>query len=359
MTDRDVRRQRLAEITDVILDGNSHPGVLLHACNELRDIFLDITGVGGDNPESAADRDDLLLESGKAISPWGAGRCVTEFSRTAKYLRGLHDGISDAIREHKGRPVSVLYAGCGPYAALAVPLMNRFSPGSVQFTLLEINGRSLHAARRIIEELRYEDFVSGFVQCDATTYRHPAGRPFHVIVTETMLRALEVEPQAAITLNLADQLCAGGIFIPRRIVIDACLANVGNEFTTYPAGAEISEEDLKNPARNRRRLLLGRLIDFTAESAVALRDKVVADGAGRSFFPPVTVKIPPDAAPDLNKVMLLTNVDVYGPHCMGDYESSITNTLQLKFPGRPANGSEIEFRYVMGKRPGFEWGVIQ
>ena len=237
--------------------------------------------------------------------------------------------------------------------------MDRFSPDQVQFTLLEINEVSLNSAKALIKRFEYDDHISNYHLCDATSYRHPAGSPFHIIITETMLRALEIEPQAAITLNLADQLCEGGIFIPQRIIIDASLVDMTKEFTFYPAGSEIPQEDIDNPGRNRRRQFLGRLLDFTASSAMEIREEVTNDASERPCFPSLTLKIPSHIEPGLDMLVLLTNIEIYGSHFMGDYESSITNSLQLTERKKVETCSEIVFTYVMGEKPGFQWQVIK
>jgi len=352
-------RQELSNITTILLDESSYPGQLLESCNEMHGLLSGISGVGGEDYEVSTDKEDLMLSSGKAISTWSAGRCIIEFSRTAKYLRGLHDAISDMLKSEKERPLRILYAGCGPYATLALPLMEKFSPDQLQFTLLEINEVSLESAKTLIKSFEYDDFVSDYHLCDATSYHHPTGRPFHIIITETMLRALEIEPQAAITLNLADQLCEGGIFIPQRIVIDTALVDMAKEFTFYPAGSEIPQEDIDNPGRNRRRQFLGRLLDFTASSALEIREKVTSDSSGQPHFPPITLKIPSHIEPGLDMLLLLTNIEIYGHHFMGDYESSITNSLQLTERKKVESWSEIEFTYVIGKKPGFQQCIVK
>ena len=116
--DKEEKRQRLSEIAELLLKEESHAGLLLNACNELRSLFMEITGVGSDDLEADHDKEDIFLSSGKAISTWSAGRCITEFSRTTKYLRALHDAIMDLLKSKKERPLRVLYAGCGPYATL-------------------------------------------------------------------------------------------------------------------------------------------------------------------------------------------------------------------------------------------------
>ncbi len=352
---KEARRQKLGEITAVILDAEALPGILLNACHEMYALFGCITGVGEES-EQREDQKDIFLDSGKALAPIDAARCVNDMARTSVYLRGLQDGIAEAMRRFDGS-VNVLYAGCGPYATLAVPLMTRFSPGSVNFTLMDINERSLNAAMVLIKELGLEDYVDDYLLCDAVTYDHPKDKPVHLIVTETMQRAFDKEPQVALTLNLARQLAEGGIFIPERITISACLAHMGSEHTLYPAGSELPEEDLEDPARNRKRLPLGPLLDFTAESAVELSGKIKEDGKGRPVFPPVKVSVPEDIDGIFDVVMLLTHINVYGRHRLGDYDSGLTNPLVLNDLGRPNSGCSIEFRYLLGERPGYEWRV--
>ena len=318
-------------------------------------LFGDITGVGEES-EQKVDQEDIFLDSGKALAPIDAARCVNDMARTSKYLRGLKEGIEVAMRRFD-EPVNVLYAGCGPYATLAIPLMTCFLPGDVKFTFMDINERSLNTAKIVIKELGLADYVDDYLLCDAVTYEPPEEKPIHLVVTETMQRAFDKEPQVALTLNLARRLAEGGIFIPERITISACLAHMGSEHTLYPAGTEMPEEDLKNPAGNRKRLSLGPLLDFTAESAVDLAGKVKEDGKVRPALPPVTVNIPQDIDDSFDALMLLTHISVFGSHKLGDYDSGLTNPLVLHDLGRPKRGSLIEFSYLLGERPGFEWRV--
>lgn len=81
-----------------------------------------------------------------------------------------------------------------------------FYSSEVGFTLLEINSHSIENLRKVIKAFNAQEYVENIVQCDATEYKVDKDKPIHMIVTETMQRALKKEPQVAITLNLAHKI---------------------------------------------------------------------------------------------------------------------------------------------------------
>ena len=95
--------------------------------------------------------------NGLAISPKMAEMCTIDFMRTIKFIRGLHDAISNLKKIITGRPIQILYAGIGPYATLAVPLMSIFSSSEANFTLIDIHPESIESARSVIETLGFEN----------------------------------------------------------------------------------------------------------------------------------------------------------------------------------------------------------
>lgn len=329
--------QQLERLTEDLLS-LSHPGPLRAAALDLHALFSRIVGLRDDSSDPA-DTQPTNLPAGVAIDPLSAARCTLDFARTTKFLRGIYAAVRVAQQRFFAQPIEILYAGCGPFATLAIPLMTQFSADEVRFTLLDIHQRSLDSARLLVETLGFAAHVRDYLQADAATYVQPAERTLHIVITETMLEALRKEPQVAVTLNLAPQLCAGGILIPERITVDACLYNPATEFQLTPAGS-VDESPSKS---ERMRIMLGRLIELDIASV----PRLCSEG-----FPAVRIKLPAADEQRL-RLMLRTEVTVFESFILGDYAASITIPHQDKEFDALAPGSGVMFQYEVGSMPGF------
>ena len=327
------------------------------AAIDLYRLFSRITGIQrfADHPQDSI---ETVVPAGKAISPADAASCILDFARTVEFLRGAYAALRAAKSRFSERPIEVLYAGCGPFAALAVPLATQFTADEVQFTLVDMHDRSLHCAQHLFRVLGLSDFVRQWIRADAASYVHDSGKPLHMVVTETMQRALENEPQVAIVLNLAPQLCPNGILVPEKISIDACLFDLNEEFVVRPFGSNPALAACGNSRAGRRRLELGQVFEITAKSAHDLR-VARKDGAllADDGFPPIVLDVPRPPNTPLH-LMLRTTITVFGTAVLHEYESGITQPLILHALGVARPGGRIAIQYVLGEKPGFKcWWV--
>ena len=129
---------------------------------------------------------ESFLPSGWAISPVQAGLCAREPYRSAAFIQGLALAVRERLDVNGGRPVRVLYAGCGPFALLALPVMAVLDASEVQFAILDVHAETLDYARDLIAALGLDSHVDEYICADAAAYQMPAGAMPDVIVSETM-----------------------------------------------------------------------------------------------------------------------------------------------------------------------------
>lgn len=247
--------------------------------------------------------------------------------------------VKDAQRPD--RPARVLYAGCGPFATLALPLMSVLSPREAVFTLIDIHEESLFHARQLIDGFGLSSHVAAYVCTDAAQYRIPAGQNPDVIASETMNASLRSEPQVAIARHLMMQ-APDAQLIPEKVIVEACLLHLAKEY------APPVSDGCTAPGPEPDRIYLGTVFELGARH--------IKDWAGlkESVLPAARIRLPDSFAPRY-RPMLLTRIDVYGGNCLLDHESSLN--LPQPFPGKPVfrGGEELQFRYRLGSRPGLEY----
>ena len=314
---------KLKQITDEILFSADDFGRQFSACHALYDFFVELTGISHSS-ENADDSLQTILANGKAIAPKEAAHCVLDFARTTQFLRGIYAAIIELKKRFPSEKLEILYAGCGPFATLIIPLMSQFEPNDFRVTLIDFHKCSIDAARKIVAELEFDEFIADFLNTDANAYKH--SRKPHLIICETMQTALKKEPQVALTRNLAPQLAERGIFVPQKISVAACLAN--------------SSDNAK-----KERIYLGEILALNAENV--------------SFnFPTITLEIPPIDLKGLD-FMLLTKVSIFDKFVLNDYDSGITYPQILHTLRDVKSGNQIEFTYISDKNPRFEFQVVE
>lgn len=339
---------RLKRITQTLLDPAADPGALRNGSIEMHELFSRICGM---DPEGTAGDDsrETFLPAGKAISPQDAARCVLDYVRTTKFLRGVRAAIDEGQRRFPGEILHVFYAGCGPFAALLLPLATVLRPDQVQFTLVDIHPRSLQHVRRIVETLDLSAFIREYLECDATVYDHEQRSPIHILVMESLQKALAKEPQVALAMNLVPQMSPSGILIPERITLTAALADINAEILGPSTDSEATVVRDGSQAR-RERVVLGPLFEVSVDAVrsyevQAFRDEDQVCIPART----VTAKHPTSGA---QQPVILTSIQIFDSIALGDYESGLTYPTVLLNQDLVAEPGSVSFVYRLGPEPG-------
>ena len=338
----------MRQITDKLLSSDN-PATLEQAALKLHRIFSSITGID-DGSADTRDSNAALLPNGAAIAPRDAARCVIDSARTSKFLRGIHAAITDVGERFPAGPIEILYAGCGPFATLVLPLTTRFRPDQIQLTLIDTHARALELVRGLFQALGLNDYVRDYIQTDATTYVHRGAA--HLLVIEAMQTALSKEPQVGITLNLAPQLCKNGLLIPEKVTVDLCSYDPRLEY--LPPDTCLNEPVSSSTAHraNKNRMKLGRVFELTAAMAFEL-GATPGELSKLSCLPAAGFEIPAHLGARY-ELLLSTTITVYRSHVLGEYESGLTHPLPLFDFSRANRGDRLDFLYSLASKPGLE-----
>lgn len=323
----------LKRLARAITDPQKGVHDLIPEAQGLRDFFERFTHFQLD-PICDIGAGETRLDSGLAVSPTIAAMCLRDLARSVAFIRGTHQALIESLQAR--RASHVLYAGCGPYALLALPSMALLSPDQARFTLLDIHQEALDRALALIDALGFADYVEEAICVDATRYRIPKGELPDVIVSETMAVALHNEPQVTIARRLLGQAPKARL-VPQSVSLEVCLLNPAKEFVLMPSG-----HTGPIPEPERERIYLGKVFELDATSIHTWGD-IEDDSlpAGRVTLP---AKLEKRYLP-----YLLTKIVVYGDNRLQDYDSSLTMPRMI---GGDFKGGEIlNFRYRLGPHP--------
>ena len=319
----------LKTVTDELLSPVLNYSAIREAALSLKKLFSE--AVAFDDTDNSVN-DNIRTPAGLAIDPWSAAFCINDMMRTRKFILGIRDAIEERLRMNPERPVTILYAGTGPFATLLTLLITIFRPVQLQMILLEINPVSFHYLQKTIQQFGMEDYIVDLLQTDAVTWLIPGNQQPDIIVSETMKPGLQREPQVSVVANLLSQCTQKPILIPELIKVDVCM--VGN-LINYPDSI----------------ISLKTLLELDAETAVQIKNNpkdipVLSEG--------ILVTIPELPGLPFTGLILDTSVRVFGQHTLGFNETGITLPLTLmeiaalkNFPAR------LLFKYHIESEPGF------
>ena len=316
MEKQELKKRLLQYSGDLFKAGDFHdklaPAVMGYA--DLLFEYFDVNHTAG--------REDIQTAHGSAIGTFWAARCIREVLRTQRFSRGLYSSVLKMVNQGK-KPVHVLYAGTGPFAALALPVMMLLAPEDVQFTFLEINPESITKLKEVINLFDLDPYVKNIHQCDAAVWEVSSSE-IDIVISETMNRALITEPQVAIMLNLASQLPKEVVFLPEEITISLCKLNGG-----YKEPEKIAELLSFNK---------GSMHSIIQNSL--LRNWAFADQN-------VRVNILEDES-----LYYMTEIRVNDDNTLNFNESSLNLPERLKIDKKQGLVN-LNFRYSLDKKPGF------
>ncbi|KAB7728074.1 hypothetical protein F5984_20190 [Rudanella paleaurantiibacter] len=329
-------RSELNVITHRLLDtAPTDYGTLRAVCHELHDFLVQTTRIDPHNPDNRKNR--VHSDMGYAISLTWAAMCIHDFQRTKTFTDGLFRAVSDRLAQQPDLPVHILYAGTGPFATLILPLVARFSPQQVQFTLLEINAQSYACLTQLITLLDLAPYVSSVQQVDATTWQIPDPHSVDVFVTETMQKALKEEQQVAISLNIVPQLRPDALLIPEQIRLTLALIHYQR-----PAEAHQIPVPIVSPVADV--FLLNR--ETLWQHSPSYRPHHLP-----YVFPSMTIATPQEGVQASTQPHLLTEITVYQNVTLNFNQSGLT----MPFPLRQFSGkipAQMRFEYNVDRVPG-------
>jgi len=282
---------------------------------------------------------ETRLSSGLAVSPSMAAMCLNEHLRTQRFFSGLKQAVEVLLKDKPARQVSVLYAGCGPWATLALPLMSVYPASALRFTLLDIHPQSIASAQSLIGNLGFADYINDYVIADASEYRIATGELPDIILTETMNVTLRNEPQVAICRNLIGQ-APQAIMIPEQVRIDLVQLAPAKEHSMVS-----SDYKGEIPLPQRERIHLGEV--FTLDKGNITRWQSMDSDS----LPAKSIALPEFLDPRL-QLNLLTTITTYGDTTLSDYDSSLTLPVKLQVGEGVVPGHPVHFHYRLGAYPG-------
>lgn len=317
-------KEKLAAISlDILTPGDFHDR-LAPAIRNYSEMLFGLTQL---QPNHTQAREHIYTPHGKAIGTFWAAFCTNELIRTQRFCRGLYKAVTHKLQQNSNSPVHVVYAGTGPFAALALPVIMQFKPSQLQFTLLEINPESYNTLTWLLKTLGLEAYIKSFELCDAITWKVP-NEDVDIVISETMNRALIKEPQINIMLNMVSQLPDAVIYIPQAISVDLAI-NQHNKSTR-----------------------LNRLYTFNKESY----QKIIAQSTGRSHwvFDATQVNYSPHG---IGKLVYIADIIVYADETLTGTDCSLNMPHRIRTE-LPQQEAILEFKYQDGLIPGFEFTVI-
>jgi len=293
--------------------------------NEINSCFQNLTGIYGKD----VDLEHLAClpgETGQALSLNHAAECLLDYKRTTKFLRGFVQSIKDKQKEFPQETIHIFYAGCGPFAPFVTMVAPLFQSEEVQFSLLEINPKSLDTAKELIQKLDLENYVQEYHLADAITFKIPNPEKYHILFSETLDALLHRECYVPILWNLLPQVSKETTIVPENVVIKL--------------NFKVNDEE-------------------TFGATVFDTRKVLASTKKRNSLPEqfLSTFVSLKNADQYYSIVLDTEVQIYKDFVLTRSESSLTLALEIPIH-KPIIDKGVEFTYYLKPQPSLQFKML-
>ena len=338
-------KKKLFEITQNLISEDVDSDVLN---NSIEDLKLLLEKVSGLNQEAPVNSENILLPTGKAIGPKWAGMCLEDIPRTHKFIKGIHYAVQKILEKNPKKPVTILYAGTGPFATLILPLLSLYKPSELQLILLEVNIISIESLKKIIKGFDTFEYIKAIYHCDAANFILPSEFEADILLVECMQHALLREPQVGITYNLLPQLKKDAILIPEEVSLHLALVNM-DEKNEY-----LSNEN--NEAK--RDYYENSEAVFTLNKAEVLQNS--SDFKKEGFqFPEKETHFSKKQLNNNDLIAISTEITVYKNISINIDESGLTVPLFLADLNHDQTVTGAKTQYIVGTDPGLNAQLVR
>ena len=288
---------------------------------------------------------ETIVSGGVALSPKGAVNCTKEYYRTTRFIKGVYNALTALFERFPGEQIHIMYAGCGPYAPLILPILTLLQPGSVKVTLLDISPYSINIVDELVNSLNLGSFIKDYVVTDATTYIKKPDDKIHLIVSETMFRALIREPQVAIIANLAPQLEKDGILVPEEIKVEL----------GYSFFAEEPYYQYDNALNTSAGLTINLPQRIILDTVITIEKNINLSGQTKPTFESKLFRTPYNPLMETPDLCLFTTIKIFGDIELNSTESTITNPHVITSIANRFDNRLFRVRYCFNDIPDWKF----
>lgn len=318
-------KSAIADFTNALLNlSTEDEAKVKENINEICYVYQELTGLNGRDvaPEFIT---NVPTAVGISLSLNHAASCITDYNRTLKLLKGFVQAIRDQQKEHPDETINIFYAGCGPFALFMTIVAPIFTPEEVQFTLLEVNKKSMEVARDVVAKLELDEYLADSFTADAILFEVPDAEKYHILFSETLDALLHREGYVPILWNLLPQFKKDIVVIPENVQITV----------NYKKG----EEEVP----------FGTAFDTRA----VLKETPKTDLLPSKFD---TKSLSLKDAPNYDSIVIDTLVTVYKDAALTRGESSISLAIEVPIE-KPVIHEYVDFVYELNPTPAFKFGV--